>query len=447
MDKRRGRASHAPPAFAECASACKAHAGNLAPPRALPLSPRRGFGGQVNRSAGLVGQGQAGYSHRRMFNRLRTALTAVRPRAIAQTQKSIADIRTQARENRLAAKQFQDQTSATHRAIQETLSGIQQELRALASQHRNDVEATTRVLASIKQDVDALALREAQLRAVAHTDLDMADDLPALDAMLSEPQSIKAHIRSSIGVSVQHDWPFPYMVVDDALPPAVFRALVEGLPPAVLFGDRPVNHQYLRPPFPLAPLYSRRIWDFMADVIVKKFIRPAVLDKFREPVNVWLRSNFPGFDDDPLETVQMTYWDRLLLRRRGYQIPPHRDPKWAVITFLLYLPRPGDDDRWGTQLFTVADDGEARGVRPHWIGDARCELAVDVPFRPNRLLVFVNSVGAHGAHIPEDAEPADLERYAYQVRIGPSAKSMADLVARLPEDRKALWTGDATADY
>lgn len=154
-----------------------------------------------------------------------------------------------------------------------------------------------------------------------------------------------------------------------------------------------------------------------------------------------------GLDDDPLETVGMTYWGRLLLRRRGYQIPPHRDPKWAVITFLLYLPRPGDNDQWGTQLYTVAGDDEARGVRPHWIGDAPCTLAVDVPFRPNRLLVFVNSVGAHGAHIPEDAEPADLERYAYQVRIGPNSRSIADLVARLPEDRKALWAGEATADY
>jgi len=214
-----------------------------------------------------------------------------------------------------------------------------------------------------------------------------------------------------------------------------------------LFADRPVNHQQLRPPFSLAPLYSRRIWDFMAETVVKKFIRPAVIEQFRAPINEWLRGNFPGIGHDPIEKIGITYWGRVLLRRPGYLIPPHRDPKWAIITMLLYLPRPGDDDRWGTQLYTVANDGEAPDVRPHWIGDEPCTLAADVAFRPNRLLVFMNSTGAHGAQIPTDAQPADLERYAYQIRLRPSGTSMAELVAGLPDDRKALWMGDATVDY
>ena len=238
------------------------------------------------------------------------------------------------------------------------------------------------------------------------------------------------------------------MVVDDVLPRAIFDALVQGLPPAPLFADRPVNHQHMKPPFKLAPRYSRRIWGFMTDLIVAEHIKPAVLERFRQPLTAWLQRGFPSVGADPLSSLEMTTSDgRLLLRRRGYRIPPHRDPKWGFITCLLYLPRPGDDERWGTQLYTVEGDEEARGAKPHWIGDEQCTPVADVTFRANRMLVFLNSVGAHGAHIPDDAEPADLERYAYQFRIGPNAPSIANLMSRLPEDRKALWAGKAAADY
>jgi hypothetical protein len=382
-----------------------------------------------------------------MLRRFGTALYALRPRTIAQLQKSVADVRTQAAEQREAVRQFREETMATHRAILETLNGIQSEVGVLAAQHRQETEASARLVASIQKDLTALELREAQVRAVAQADLQLAGDLPALEARLREPGTIHSHVRAAVSAATRQDWPFPYMVIDDVLPPDVFAALVRGLPPAVLFADRPVNHQQLRPPFPLAPQYSRRIWDFMAEVVVKKFIRPVVIERFRDPVNDWLRGNFPAVGDNPIEKIGITYWGRVLLRRPGYLIPPHRDPKWAVITMLLYLPRPGDDDRWGTQLYTVAGDDEAPDVRPHWIGDSPCTLAADVAFRPNRLLVFMNSTGAHGAQIPLDAQPADLERYAYQVRLRPSGASMAELVAGLPDDRKALWMGDANVDY
>jgi hypothetical protein len=69
-----------------------------------------------------------------------------------------------------------------------------------------------------------------------------------------------------------------------------------------------------------------------------------------------------------------------------------------------------------------------------------------VAFKRNRALIFLNSVGAHGASIPHDAEPANLERYAYQFRIGPDADSIASLIEGLPADRRAAWMGKIT-DY
>jgi hypothetical protein len=93
-------------------------------------------------------------------------------------------------------------------------------------------------------------------------------------------------------------------------------------------------------------------------------IQPAVLAKFREPLTNWLREALPVLGDEPLRGLRINCSDgRIMLRRPGYRIPPHRDPKWGFITCLMYLAREGDDERWGTQLYTVTDDGEAAGAR------------------------------------------------------------------------------------
>jgi hypothetical protein len=237
-------------------------------------------------------------------------------------------------------------------------------------------------------------------------------------------------------------------VVDDLLPAAYYDALIAALPPAELFADRPVNKQQLTVPLELAPRYSMEVWRHMAKVVAEGIIRPTMLEKFHEPLSAWLREKLPVLGDQPLTDLRITCSDgRILLRRPGYVIHPHRDPKWGFITCLMYLARKGDDERWGTQLFRVADDEEAEGPRPHWISEERCQLVGDVAFRPNRMLVFLNSVGAHGAHIPADAKPASLERYAYQFRLGADGKSIKAIRAKLTPLQRAFWAGKVHDDY
>ena len=62
------------------------------------------------------------------------------------------------------------------------------------------------------------------------------------------------------------------------------------------------------------------------------------------------------------------------------------------------------------------------------------------------MLVFMNSAGAHGATIPDDAEPESLERYAFQFRIGPGEEASRWVLDSLPADRRPFWSGKAT-DY
>lgn len=179
----------------------------------------------------------------------------------------------------------------------------------------------------------------------------------------------------------------------------------------------------------------------MAKTIAPRMIAPAVLEKFREPLHFWLEANLVSGALTVLERTQMACTDgRILLRGRGYYIPPHRDPQWGFITCLLYLARPSDDSSRGTQFYSVEADGEASHTKPHRIPADRCRLEATVEFRPNRTLIFLTSAGAHGAQIPADA-PESLERYLYQFRIGPGREQIRTLLASLPEDRRGAWEG------
>jgi hypothetical protein len=52
--------------------------------------------------------------------------------------------------------------------------------------------------------------------------------------------------------------------------------------------------------------------------------------------------------------------------------------------------------------------------------------------------VFLNSRGAHGATIPDDA-PDTLERYTYQFYVAPENAALGALIRELPAERRAMW--------
>jgi hypothetical protein len=293
----------------------------------------------------------------------------------------------------------------------------------------------------LQEQLTAVSLRERQLRAITLADTALEHKTRHLDRILQDA-AISSHVREAVAAATLREQPFPYAVVDDFLPDSFYNALVDGLPPPELFADRAVNKQQLVVPFELAPSYARRVWRYMAEVAAPEIIASAVIAKFRRPASAWLTHNFPALGGEPLDAMTLTCSDgRILLRRPGYHIRPHRDPKWGFITCLMYLARPGDDERWGTQLYWVEGDEEASGARPHWIDEAQCHPAEHVAFRRNRALLLLNSAGAHSAHIPADAQPQDLERYAYQFRIGAGGETIRRLLEGLPPERRALWEG------
>jgi hypothetical protein len=362
-----------------------------------------------------------------MLRYLRTSLAVLRPRALVRTQKSVDKLVAETQEVRRALTQLADD---------------QRQLHAASGDLRASIESVAGDVRSMHQQVRTLIHRESQLRAIVRSDTELEEALSRAAFVCDEARLAK-HIEAAVGAAELHLDPFPYIVVQRVFPEAFYQSLIRAIPPVELFGDKPLNKQHLKVPFDLAPAYSRRIWGFFARLAAPHILQPVLVEKFREPMRQWIVSNWPSLAADPFgPPMEMNTGDgRMLLRGRGYRIRPHRDPKWGFLTCLLYLAREDDSEAWGTQLYWVDNDRPAQGAAPHWIDARDCRVAAEIPFRRNTLLVFLNSTGAHGAHIPEDAEPADLRRYAYQWRIGPNGKAIRALMAALPDEKAVLWAG------
>lgn len=374
-----------------------------------------------------------------MLTRITRGIRIMRPRSIAQLAEHANLLVRNLQKVAADVTALRAATEATGVEHGRSLGALHDGIARLAEEQARQLSALRREVTDLTSRVETLQLREAQLRALSRANTRTDAKLARLERSLDVDQ-IGAHARRAIAAAPLQVSPFPHAVVDELLPDSFYHVLVSAIPPAELFADRPPNKQQLLVPFELAPIFSHRVWSFMVS-LGREVIAPAVAERFREPLVEWLGRNFPAVSTDEIARMPVNCSDgRILLRTRGYRIPPHRDTNRGLITCLLYLARPGDDDRWGTQLYSVDDDADAPNAKPHWICEKRCHLEKDVAFRPNRALVWLNSVGAHGASIPEDA-PEGLQRYAYQFRIGPRAAVLDAWIGTLPLERQGRWLG------
>jgi hypothetical protein len=316
---------------------------------------------------------------------------------------------------------------------------------------RHDIVRLQREVERLSALVSATAERAAradQIAAQAKYVLEASDRdrqrLGRLDAVLDEDR-IGAHVRDAIARASLCCDPYEHIVVEHLLPEDVYQLLLETLPPVAFFGQRDPIRQDLPLPLEFGPPLSMRAWNFMEEVIAQRVIRTAVIDKFHAPLQAHFDAIFGlEFRDRANALPNAASGGRLMLRRPGYHLSPHRDPKRSLVTCLFYLARDGDSDTYGTQIFRVHDDGEA-GYKQTYYPEAegkRCELVRAVPFRPNTMLAFVNSRGAHGASIPADA-PETLERYSYQFYVAPRSDMLSELIKDLPPAKRAMWRNKA----
>jgi hypothetical protein len=320
--------------------------------------------------------------------------------------------------------------------VDEALKPVRKDVRLLLSQ----VEALQASLEQTRQLAARADRTAAQVKLAAVLNREQCQKIARAGELLDSTQ-IAAHVRAAITSTPIVLEPYEHMVVDDLLPLDVYELLIDAIPPEPFFDDHDPIKRNLRFPMELGPALSATVWGFFADALTNEMIRPAVLERFQGPLHRHYESIFGAeYRARAAAMPHSVNSGRLMLRRRGYHLDPHRDPKHSMLTCLVYLARPGDDEAFGTQIFSVADDGAADYKQTYYPEQAghTCTLVKVVPFRPNSMLVFLNSRGAHGATIPVDA-PESLERYSYQFYIGPEKEPLGSLIRQLPAERRRMW--------
>jgi hypothetical protein len=320
--------------------------------------------------------------------------------------------------------------------VEDALKPVRKDVRLLLGQ----VEELQALLAQTRQLAARADRQAAQVKLTAVLNREQCHTVARANELLDATR-VARHVRAAIESAPVELEPYEHMVVDQLLPADVYDLLIDTIPPEPFFDDRDPIKRNLRFPMELGPTLTEMVWEFFDQIVTDEMIRPAVLERFAGPLQRHYDSIFGAdYRERALAMPHRVNSGRLMLRRRGYHLDAHRDPKHSMLTCLVYLARPGDDEAFGTEIFAVENDSDADYKQTYYPEQAghRCTLVKVVPFRPNSMLVFLNSRGAHGATIPDEA-PESLARYSYQFYIGPEKEPLGTLVRQLPDAHRRMW--------
>jgi hypothetical protein len=242
---------------------------------------------------------------------------------------------------------------------------------------------------------------------------------------------VGAHVARAIAAAPVQTDPSVHIVINELTPPDTYDAVLDGIPPRIFFSQRDNAKQNLRlAQMDIAPERTLHTLGFIENVLIPTLMVPALLRKFEPHIREFYVREYgaergPALAAIPHEATS----GRLMLRRPGYHLDPHLDPKRVVFTCLLYFARPGDSEAFGTTFYRMSGTPKIDRTTtfyPETQGIA-CDMVKMVPFRPNSAVAFLNWGGAHGADIPRSA-PGETERYSYQFYVSPEPAALAALV-------------------
>jgi hypothetical protein len=224
----------------------------------------------------------------------------------------------------------------------------------------------------------------------------------------------------------------PYIVIENALPEAYYAELAAAYPPLRSFvADEAVSsNKAFRLPavramedaalpacwrefitYHTSAAFFREMVDFWAPEIARLY--PDFADNFGKPpedFSVGLRQ--PGKEMNPANRAH----DVLLDCQPSINTPVlqassvrgvHLDSRFKLFAGLLYFRRPDDEDRGGNLEFYRLKPGGALHPRTWKIAHENVELIDTIPYRPNTLVMFLNSpLSIHGVS-PRGVTPVE----------------------------------------
>jgi hypothetical protein len=322
------------------------------------------------------------------------------------------------------------------RQLEESNAAADENLRQLTKRFEELLTKHGAATEALRQHRERVGLLKEELHALKRAQLDdrvtaleaarRSDHEDALRTLTLELESrfpvdsLSAHVDQVIARSPVVNDPYPHVILDEVVPPALHTMLFDDRPPRGFWCDGQEGRQNWTIGEDLGPLRTEAAWTFMDDVVVARVLVPRLALLFDAYLQTQHRHKGKRDRDSMLPRTYERTGGRLMLRRPGYHFEPHLDPPRALLTGLFYFGRPEDGHDHGTQLLRsdLPIPEERHGVWYPLREGATCEVVKVVPAKPNSMLVFASRIGLHGADIPADTQPPTLERYAYQFYIG-----------------------------
>jgi hypothetical protein len=318
---------------------------------------------------------------------------------------------------------------------------LEQQLRDMERMSAELTERMRRVEPLLLDSVERIKGTSHEMRVLRATMmLDIAERRNgAHDPRVFDPAYVGPHVERAIGAAPVQTDPSVHIVINDLTPADTYRSILDGVPPRVFFTQQDDEKQNLKlSMLNVAPAWTFETLAFLENTLIPRVMVPALLPRFEPHIREFYtreygRERGPAFAALPHEATG----GRLMLRRPGYHLEPHLDPKRVVFTCLLYFARPGENEAFGTTFYRMSGTPNIDRTSTFYPQSQgiTCELVKMVPFRPNTAVAFLNWGGAHGADIPKDA-PKDTERYSYQFYVSPEPAALAALIGE-PESALA----------
>jgi hypothetical protein len=232
---------------------------------------------------------------------------------------------------------------------------------------------------------------------ITNQELDSATENTSLHNMIA---SATAHFRNQITETDLNIDPFPYVYVNDVFPTELYQQILEHIPDNSKLktlhelGRVSAGYSEKRKAMPLDAqgvsvlngTKSHAFWLLMSNWIASPEFQDVLTQKFRS----FISSRFQ--DQRPKLTTSSFF----ISDQAGYELGPHTDAAWKVITLLFYLPSDNSLAGLGTSIYKHNDpDFECTGG-PHY-NRSEFKLCKTCEFLPNTMFGFFRtSTSFHG---------------------------------------------------
>lgn len=244
-----------------------------------------------------------------------------------------------------------------------------------------------------------------------------------------DERRVRTYVEDRLSVARRIDEPIPHVLVEGIFEPAFYELLAASWPPLELFKRDRAGRKYDLVPSSRAadarsagyerlPPELREVWDFFVFTVNRRIVAPLLNRIFEPEIQARLRQIQDAFHAGliayPMEGTRDWAYQanvgRFMIRGNGYELKPHVDSMPYLVTVLHYFPDGPGDDHSGTIIYKAerpldfldcVQDGSTKYF--HDAGVA-CEEVLRIPFRPNTLVAFPNTLNAaHGAVAPSAA--------------------------------------------